>query len=157
MSADHRSRSSDGKMPTILGGKTAALVDTGPLVAAATTDDPDRERCQQALARTDVHLIVPVFVVSETAFMIAIRLGPRAEAAFLEAMAGFNVEHVQSEDWTRMSALLRTYADFPLGTVDASVVATAERLGVETIITLDHRHFRAIRPNHVPAFDLLPE
>ncbi|HEV2108285.1 MAG TPA: hypothetical protein VGR16_08485 [Thermomicrobiales bacterium] len=56
-----------------------------------------------------------------------------------------------------MVELITTYHDFPLGTVDASVIAVAERLGIETLITLDHRHFRSVRPNHVAAFDLLPE
>ncbi|MDI3421937.1 PIN domain-containing protein [Streptomyces luteolus] len=51
---------------------------------------------------------------------------------------------------------LLKYADFPLGSVDASVVAVAERLGLTEVATLDHRHFSAVRPSHVPAFTLLP-
>jgi predicted nucleic acid-binding protein len=38
----------------------------------------------------------------------------------------------------------------------ATVVACAERLGISEIATLDHRHFRAIRPEHVKNFTLLP-
>jgi hypothetical protein len=37
-------------------------------------------------------------------------------------------------------------ADFPLGTTDASVIAVVERLGATHVATIDHRHFRAIRP-----------
>jgi predicted nucleic acid-binding protein len=48
------------------------------------------------------------------------------------------------------------YADFPLGTTDASVIAVAERLGATEIATLDHRHFRAVRPTHIASFTLLP-
>jgi predicted nucleic acid-binding protein len=55
-----------------------------------------------------------------------------------------------------MVELVETYADVPLGATDASVVAVAERLGIAEIATLDHRHFRAIRPRHVSAFTLLP-
>jgi hypothetical protein len=36
------------------------------------------------------------------------------------------------------------------------VIAVAERLGVTQIATIDHRHFRAIRPANCAAFDLLP-
>jgi predicted nucleic acid-binding protein len=39
---------------------------------------------------------------------------------------------------------------------DASVVAVAERLKTARIATLDHRHFRAVRPAHCDAFELLP-
>jgi hypothetical protein len=46
--------------------------------------------------------------------------------------------------------------DLPLGIVDASVVALAERRGIEVIATTDQRHFRAVRPQHVEAFTLVP-
>jgi predicted nucleic acid-binding protein len=55
-----------------------------------------------------------------------------------------------------MAELVWTYRDFPLGTVDASVVAAAERRNIDTIATLDYRHFTVIRPKHVRAFTLLP-
>jgi hypothetical protein len=44
----------------------------------------------------------------------------------------------------------------PLGTVDASAIALAERLGITAVATLDHRHFGTVRPSHVDAFELLP-
>jgi predicted nucleic acid-binding protein len=48
------------------------------------------------------------------------------------------------------------YRDFPLGGADASIVALAERLDIETVVTLDDRPFRAVRPRHRRAFRLLP-
>jgi predicted nucleic acid-binding protein len=56
----------------------------------------------------------------------------------------------------RIAELVARYRDLPLGTVDASVVATAERLGVNDIATVDRRHFTGVRPAHVAAFTLLP-
>jgi hypothetical protein len=35
-------------------------------------------------------------------------------------------------------------------------VATAERLEIETVATLDRRHFGVVRPAHVQAFALIP-
>jgi predicted nucleic acid-binding protein len=55
-----------------------------------------------------------------------------------------------------MAELVRQYADFPLGSADASVIAVAERLGATTIATIDLRHFRAVKPAHCAAFELLP-
>ena len=43
-------------------------------------------------------------------------------------------------------ALIRQYRDLGLGLADASVVATAERLGRPRLLTVDERHFRAIQP-----------
>lgn len=59
-------------------------------------------------------------------------------------------------DWLRIAELVARYSDLPLGTVDASVVTTAERLGITEIATVDRRHFTIVRPNHVAAFSLLP-
>ena len=50
--------------------------------------------------------------------------------------------------------LVETYEDLGLGTVDASVIAAAERLGATIIATLDRRHFSVVRPSHVFAFEL---
>ena len=55
-----------------------------------------------------------------------------------------------------MAELVETYADLPLGTVDASIVATAERLGEASVATLDRRRFTIVRPAHVEALTLLP-
>jgi predicted nucleic acid-binding protein len=55
-----------------------------------------------------------------------------------------------------MAELVKQYADFPLGSVDASVVAVAERLGVEHVATLDRRHFSVVQPSHVAALVLVP-
>lgn len=55
-----------------------------------------------------------------------------------------------------MAQLVKTYADLPLGAVDASVITVAERLGISRVATLDRRHFTVVRPKHVPALELLP-
>lgn len=86
-------------------------------------------------------------------------LGAAAEAALLRAAARGEVrlEPPTAADLERMAELVETYADLPLGTVDASVVATAERLGHAQIATLDRRHFTVVRPKHTEALTLLPE
>ena len=57
---------------------------------------------------------------------------------------------------TRAAELVEQYSDLSLGAVDAAVIGVAERLGVNTIATLDRRHFTVVRPNHVDALTLLP-
>jgi hypothetical protein len=57
----------------------------------------------------------------------------------------------------RIGELVWSYRDLPLGTVDASVVAAAERLGITQVATLDRRHFGVVRPSHAPVFEFLPQ
>jgi predicted nucleic acid-binding protein len=89
-----------------------------------------------------------VSVVVETSVLIERQLGAAAEAAFLGSLApaGVVVEQFGNADLVRMAELVTTYADMPLGAVDASVVAIAERIGATTIISLDRRHFSVVRP-----------
>jgi predicted nucleic acid-binding protein len=63
---------------------------------------------------------------------------------------------VHPADLLRIAELVARYHDLPLGTVDASVVTAAERLGVSQIATIDRRHFSIVRPDHTSAFELLP-
>lgn len=134
------------------------VVDTGVLYAAADTDDDDHPACAAVLAehRRD-ELIVPPPVIVETAWLIQNRLGPVAEASFLRATtAELTRVDLTDADWARCAELIDQYADLDLGLVDAAVVAVAERLGITTIATLDHRDLLVVRPNHVAAFELIP-
>lgn len=79
------------------------------------------------------------------------------EAAFLRGLEGFDIEAPLPQDWQGIAELVERYRDLPLGGTDASVIALADRLGTDLVITLDRRHFGAIRPRHQPAFRLLPE
>ncbi len=104
-------------------------------------------------------LVVPALVVTEVAYFLADRIGPQAEQAFARSLRDGEllVEPVEPFDWTRILDLLEQYGDLPLGIVDASVVATCERLGIETLATLDRRHFSVVRPRHCAALTLVPE
>jgi len=97
-------------------------------------------------------------VITEAAYLIAGRLGADVEVRFLGDLAAgsFAVEPVDPSDWLRIAELVSRYRDLPLGTVDASVVATAERLGITEVATVDRRHFSIVRPCHAEAFTLLP-
>lgn len=135
---------------------TLAVVDAGPLYAAADGDDEDHEACVEALAKPDLRLVIPALAVAEATYFVGRRLGSEAEAAFLRGLAPLDVEGPDENDFARMAELVEEYADFPLGGADASVVALAERLGAEVVVTLDRRHFSAIRPRHRKTFELLP-
>jgi len=101
---------------------------------------------------------VPTLVITEVVYLLATRLGSEAEIRFLGDLATGNLiaEPVAAADWLRIAELVATYRDLRLGSVDASVIAAAERRGSTEIATLDRRHFTVVRPNHLEAFELLP-
>jgi uncharacterized protein len=134
------------------------IVDAGPLYAAAATRDRNHRRSIELLSAAPRPLLVPALVVTEVAYLLGDRIGPHAEVAFARSLerGELLVEPVLDSDWQRIAELSEQYSDLPLGIVDASVVALAERRDLDTIATLDHRHFATVKPRHVAAFTLVP-
>jgi uncharacterized protein len=128
------------------------------LYAYVDADDRHHAESLDLLLHHPGPLVVPVLVITEVAYLIGSRLGSDAEVRFLGDLAAgdFAIEPVMAGDWLRIAELVSRYRDLPLGTVDSSVVATAERLRITSIATLDRRHFSIVRPNHTDSFELLP-
>ncbi|MGL5827420.1 MAG: type II toxin-antitoxin system VapC family toxin, partial [Nocardioides sp.] len=107
------------------------VVDAGPLYAYVDADDAHHEAALELLESHSGPLIVPTLVITEVVYLLATRLGAEPEVRFLGDLAAgaFTVEPVATSDWIRIAELVARYRDLSLGTVDASVVAMAERLG----------------------------
>ena len=134
----------------------AILVDTGSLYALADADDRWHQAANAWLEDVSELLIVSVTALPEVAYLLHTRLGAAAELAFVQSLAGgeLEVEDLRRADLVRSAEVMRRYPE--IGLVDASIVAMAERLKIETIATTDRRHFESIRPKHTKAFTLVP-
>ena len=100
-------------------------------LAAALSGDVNYHRCTElftALHLNNETLLVPSLVVTEVCYLPDREAGPHVEAGFLASLADGTLTVVDLEpvDYTRPAELVVTYADLPLGAVDASVVAIAD-------------------------------
>jgi len=138
--------------------RAAALVDTGILYALADKGDAWHRRAAASVVGFPGRLMVPASVIPEACYLLNSSLGPFAETAFLVALNNreMSVEQVTAPDMIRIVEILKQYADANIGFVDASLIAVAERLGINTILTTDRRHFSLTNPAHCSAFTLLP-
>lgn len=134
------------------------VADTGPLYALVDKSDAWHKRVVEWWRKNREPIVVPVCVLPEVCYLLHTRISQQAEAAFVRAIADgeFAIESLESADISRAETLVRKYADLDLGFVDASVIATAERLDATEVLTTDRRHFSAIRPLHVSTFKLSP-
>jgi len=100
---------------------------------------------------------VPALVITEVTYLLGTKLGIDPEVRFLGDLAAGNliIEPVAASDWLRIAELVAQYGDLPLGTVDASVIAAAERLTTNDIATLDRRHFTVVQAK-IGILNLLP-
>lgn len=125
-------------------------------MAALNASDRRHAECASLLLSLKGRRLLPSPVMTEVCWLL--ERWPEVEAAFLSHVVRgtFELVHLAPADLTRMAELVLQYADFPLGGVDASVVAVAERFGVDRVATLDRRHFSVVKPTHVPTLTLFP-
>ncbi len=128
------------------------------MIAYIDASDRDHEACLRLLLGHPGPLFVPVLVIPEVAHFVGQRIGSDAELDFLGDIAAGTLEPmaVGAQDWPRIIELTWRYRELRIGTVDASVIALAERLKIGKIATLDRRHFSVVKPAHVESFELLP-
>ena len=104
-------------------------------------------------------LVIPGPVLVELDYLVATRLHPRIMVEFLKDIraGAYDVVELEPEDYKRIEEICERYLDSDIGFVDAAILAVVERLNEPKLATLDHRHFRLLRPRHVDALQLLPE
>lgn len=133
------------------------VADTSGLLALFNVDEPDHIAVTLAL-ENEARVAVSPFVVAELDYLVATRLGHAAEQLVLAELAQgpYQLESISQEDLLGCCRIVEKYGDLAIGVADASLVVIADRLGTKRILTLDRRHFDAIRPLRGGHFELLP-
>jgi len=133
-------------------------VDTGPLVALCDRQDPAFTPCQEVLRQTpfQVRLTTTLAAVTEAMYLLDDVRGGQDTLFALLLKSRIALDELPASSLPRLRELMARYADLPMDFADATVVELAERMGADTVFTLDERDFRVYRPQHVPHFRLLP-
>ena len=136
----------------------ALVADSGALYALYDKRDRNHRAVREALQAEDGPILIPAALLAEIDYLLRKRIGIAAEQRFLEGIekGAFTVEAFTIEDVAFCRKLLAQYEDMDLDLADASVIATAERLGIRTVLTVDERDFRAVRTSRGEPFVLLP-
>lgn len=130
------------------------LADTGALIALADASD----KYHAAIVPFEVEgLLIPTTVLCEVDYFLAKYLGENAAKTFFErVLISHELIVFDATDLARVNEIRRDYNDLPLGFVDASLVAIAERYRQKRLLTIDRRHFLAVRPRGIDYLELLP-
>jgi hypothetical protein len=133
------------------------LVDTSGLLSAIDGSERSHEATLAAARAARIRALSP-FVLAELDYMLATRVGASARDALLEEVASgaYALEPFTAGDLDRALAVIRRFADLRIGLAHASIVVLAERHGCRDVLTLDERHFRALRFGSNRRFRLLP-
>jgi hypothetical protein len=134
------------------------VLDTSGLLAAIDSSQHHHRAAAASLRAATAPRILSPFVLAELDYLLASRVGPAAQDRLLEQVESgvYRLEPFDHADVARARVLLDRYRDLELGIADASIVVLAERHEASDVLTLDERHFRALRGPGGRPFRLFP-
>ncbi len=134
------------------------LPDTGPLVALINKNDPNHRRRLYATKGLPAGPFVTTWPCFTEAMYLIFQAGgypAQAELWRWRTAGRLVLQDLSGGEMDRMAALMDKYKDRPMDLADASLVATAERLGMRRIFTLDS-DFHIYRLTDSSALECLP-
>jgi hypothetical protein len=134
------------------------LLDTSGLLSAIDGSQRHHAACAAVLREDEGPFLLSPFVLVELDYLLGARVGLRAKLALLGEVAhgAYRLEPFSTDDVARASEVIERYPALRIGLADASIVVLGERHGVRDVLTLDERHFRAVRTRDRRRFRLLP-
>ncbi|WP_204102279.1 MULTISPECIES: PIN domain-containing protein [Spirulina sp. CCY15215] len=139
-----------------MAGISKILADTSGIVSML--DNSDRYHAEVVKVIEKSTLLIPTTILLEVDYLTTKYLGEGIARVFLSDVLAGNFTYLQVElaDLQRALEIMSQYKGVPLGLVDSSIVALAERYRIQKILTLDRRHFSLIRPAKIEYLELLP-
>jgi uncharacterized protein len=133
------------------------LLDTSGLLAAIDSSQTHHSEAARSLSSAPPPLLLSPFVLAELDYLIASRIGYAARARLLEEVerGAYTLEPMTARDITSAHEVIDRYVDLGISLADASIVVLSQRHRIRNVLTLDERHFRALRSDG-KHFRLLP-
>lgn len=133
------------------------LTDAGPLVALLDADEPDHQRCREALDVLRLPLLTTWPAFTEAMYLIGRAGGWRGQKALWQLVLREDLVIAASSPGAneRAARLMETHADRPMDLADATLVALAEERGITRIFTLD-ADFHVYRLKGRRRFEVVP-
>jgi len=134
------------------------LLDTSGLLAAIAGSQRTNAAARRALDGEEGPLVLSPFVLAELDYLLNRWSSPDDALALMREVERrtYKLAEFDANDVGRAAGVVESYRDLGIGLADASIVVLAARLEAKRILTLDERHFRALRPLDGGHFVLLP-
>jgi uncharacterized protein len=131
------------------------LVDASALIALLDRDDPEHERCVDAMKQIHDPLVTVWPALTEAMHMLADAARARETLCDLIVDGVVRLVTLESSDLGRIKQLMQKYHDVPMDFADAALVYAAERERLTRIVTFD-RHFEIYGLPRRGRFTVLP-
>ncbi len=134
------------------------LLDTSGLLAALFVDQTRHAECARVIAEAGGPMVMSPFVLAELDYLVAKLAGEAVERELLAEVArgAYQLAEIDTRDVEEARVVIERYEGLRIGLADATTVVLSRRLGCLDVLTLDERHFRALRGFKDRSFRLLP-
>jgi len=113
------------------------LIDSGPLIALFDSSDKYHSKVIEFIKHNKLQLITTIASITETLHLLD--FNRNAQIDFLEwvSRGGVVIQNIENPDFQRLKDLTKKYRDLPMDFADSCLVLLAEKLGLNTIATID--------------------
>ena len=113
------------------------LIDSGPLIALFDASDDYHQASVQFIRHNQKPLLTTLASITETLHMLD--FSRQAQLDFLAwiSAGAVQVENITTDDFVRIHALTKKYADLPMDFADACLVLLGEKLNINQVATID--------------------
>ena len=134
------------------------LLDTSGLLSALFSDQNRHAESKEVIENADRPLVLSPFVLAEVDYLVRKYADVGVELELLDEVASgaYALASFGFDDVGAAARVIDRYRDLDIGLADASIVVLADRAGTTDVLTLDERHFRAMRALNGETFRLLP-
>lgn len=123
------------------------VADTSAIIALVDRKDTHHRAVLEAYDTAGDEWLLPWAILPEVDYLLGAHVGTRAQEAFLADLSdgAYAVAWGEEEDLDDAARITHQYRSLQLGLVDAVVMAVAARRRARAIVTLDVRHFAAVK------------
>lgn len=113
------------------------LIDSGPLIALFDSSDKYHSKVIEFIRHNKLPLITTIASITETLHLLD--FNRNAQIDFLEwvSRGGVEIQNIENSDFQQLKDLTEKYRDLPMDFADSCLVLLAEKLGLNTIATID--------------------
>lgn len=135
------------------------IVDTNCLIALHKPSEPTHNIVVDAIKNAKEQLIISPYVMAEFDYLISQLGSVEHEVQALRNVLASVFVHTDfsREDISRCCDVIAKYSALNIGLTDASLLVLADRYQTNRIMTLNRRHFGAMKGLNGKALKLLPD
>lgn len=134
------------------------VLDSGGLYAALIESERHHEAARAVLETDAGPFLLSPFALCELGYLLATSVGGDVQLELLDDVAAgaYELAAFDADDLADARGVVEKHRDLGIGLTDASLVVLAARYTTDRVLTLDERHFRALRTLDGGPFSILP-